>query len=79
MRKKVVPVVKAPESPTVSSWEGGALATIESWLAAPQDGGAIVLRPSDDPAALRDTINRLSLIAVDFPKLNDGRGYSTAS
>ena len=79
VRKKVVPVVKAPESPTVSSWEGGALATIESWLAAPQDGGAIVLRPSDDPAALRDTINRLSLIAVDFPKLNDGRGYSTAS
>ena len=79
VRKKVVPIVKAPESPTVSSWEGGSLDTIESWLASPQDGGAIVLRPADDPAALRDTISQLSLIAVDFPKLNDGRGYSTAS
>ena len=79
VRKKVVPVVKAPESPTVSSWEGGSLDTIETWLASPRNDGAIVLRPADDPAALRETISQLSLIAVDFPKLNDGRGYSTAN
>ena len=35
------------------------------------------LAPSDDPAALADDIDRLPLIAVDFPQFTDGRGYST--
>src|SRR5262249_59222150 len=34
--------------------------------------------PADDPLALEADIERLALIAVDFPKFNDGRGYSTA-
>ena len=36
------------------------------------------LAPSDDPATLADDVGRLPLIAVDFPKFTDGRGYSTA-
>jgi uncharacterized protein (DUF934 family) len=36
------------------------------------------LKPDDDPGALADDVGRLPLIAVDFPKFTDGRGYSTA-
>ena len=33
---------------------------------------------TDDPKALADDVARLPLIAVDFPKFGDGRGFSTA-
>jgi len=36
------------------------------------------LAPTDDPAALADDIAELPLVAVDFPKFTDGRGYSIA-
>ena len=36
------------------------------------------LAPTDDPAALADDIAALTIIAVDFPKFTDGRGYSIA-
>ena len=36
------------------------------------------LKPADDPDALAGDVARLPLIAVDFPKFGDGRGYSTA-
>jgi len=36
------------------------------------------LKPADDPEALAGDVTRLPLIAVDFPKFGDGRGYSTA-
>jgi len=37
------------------------------------------LAGSDDPASLESDLNRLQLIAVDFPKFADGRGYSIAA
>ena len=37
------------------------------------------LSPSDDPAILAEDIGLLDLIAVNFPKFVDGRGYSTAT
>lgn len=37
------------------------------------------LAPADDPAALSEDVARLSLVAVEFPRFFDGRGYSTAS
>jgi uncharacterized protein (DUF934 family) len=46
-------------------------------LAARGDVG-VWLKPNDDPDALADDIAQLPLIAVDFPKFVDGRGYSTA-
>jgi uncharacterized protein (DUF934 family) len=37
------------------------------------------LAPADDPAAIAADLDRLALVAVHFPKLADGRGYSTAA
>jgi uncharacterized protein (DUF934 family) len=36
------------------------------------------LKPSDDPEALAGDVGQLPLIAIDFPKFVDGRGYSSA-
>ncbi len=36
------------------------------------------LAPADDPAGLADDVAALPLIAIDFPKFTDGRGYSIA-
>lgn len=38
----------------------------------------VVLAPADDPAAVAKDFANLSLIAVQFPRFTDGRGYSTA-
>lgn len=38
----------------------------------------VALQGADDPAALAEHIEDLSLITVAFPKFADGRGYSTA-
>jgi uncharacterized protein (DUF934 family) len=55
---------------------------LATWLAvrdnlhARSDVG-VWLAPSDDPALLARDIAALPVIAVDFPKFADGRGYST--
>jgi uncharacterized protein (DUF934 family) len=36
------------------------------------------LKPSHDPEALAGDVGQLPLIAIDFPKFVDGRGYSSA-
>jgi uncharacterized protein (DUF934 family) len=36
------------------------------------------LAPNDDPALLAGDVAHLPVIAVDFPKFGDGRGFSTA-
>ena len=38
----------------------------------------VLLQPKDDPAAIAGTLQRLALVAVNFPKFGDGRGYSSA-
>ncbi len=43
-------------------------ATIGAWLA-----------PDDDPRQLAPWLGRLALVAVQFPKFTDGRGYSIAT
>lgn len=50
-------------------------------LGARLDAGVlgVWLAGGDDPAALADDLVRLRLIAVDFPKFVDGRGYSIAT
>jgi uncharacterized protein (DUF934 family) len=37
-----------------------------------------LLEASDDPGALAASLGRLKLVAVNFPKFGDGRGYSIA-
>lgn len=36
------------------------------------------LEPGDDPAEIAGDLEHFALIAVNFPKFGDGRGYSTA-
>ncbi len=38
----------------------------------------LVLEPVDDPAPLADVLGHARVIAVNFPKYGDGRGYSLA-
>ena len=38
----------------------------------------VLLAPTDDPDMLADDLPALPLVAVDFPKFGDGRGYSIA-
>jgi uncharacterized protein (DUF934 family) len=38
----------------------------------------VLFAPADDPAAIGGELDRLSVIAVEFPHFTDGRGYSTA-
>ena len=38
----------------------------------------VLLQPRDDPATIAGTLQRLALVAVNFPKFGDGRGYSSA-
>ena len=36
----------------------------------------LVLEPTDDPAIVAGTVGLAGVIAVNFPKFSDGRGYS---
>jgi uncharacterized protein (DUF934 family) len=36
------------------------------------------LEAADDPASIAPDLQRLGLVAIDFPKFTDGRGYSIA-
>ena len=36
----------------------------------------LVLEPTDDPALVAGAVGRAGVIAVNFPKFSDGRGYS---
>jgi uncharacterized protein (DUF934 family) len=38
----------------------------------------LVLEPTDDPALLAGALGQVRVIAVNFPKYGDGRGYSIA-
>jgi len=55
---------------------------LAAWLGARDDLRArgdvgVWLSPADDPALLTRDVAALPVIAVDFPKFADGRGYST--
>jgi len=52
-------------------------ATARAVLIARGDAG-VWLAPADDPAALAADVKHVPVIAIDFPKFTDGRGYSTA-
>jgi uncharacterized protein (DUF934 family) len=64
--------------------QGPVLVPLASWmehrdeLAARRQPIGVWLAPDDDPAAIADDLDSFSVVAVHFPKLGDGRGYSTA-
>jgi phosphoadenosine phosphosulfate reductase len=78
VRKKTVPVVKPPAGPSATHWEGGAYLGLGQWLDGAEQGGGILLQPADDVRALAGRIDGAGIIAVDFPRIGDGRGYSHA-
>lgn len=78
VRKKIVPVVKPPAGPSVTTWEGGRYVSLEQWLDGEAGDGAILLHPPDDARRLTGRLGNAALIAVDFPRIGDGRGYSHA-
>lgn len=62
--------------------DGPALIPMDVWLENPRryegkDLG-IWLDSHDEPERLEGLVNELPVIAVNFPKFSDGRGYSTA-
>lgn len=42
----------------------------------PSQPDLLVLQPGDDPRSIADRLPGLKLVAVNFPKYGDGRGYS---
>ncbi|MBC7767257.1 MAG: phosphoadenylyl-sulfate reductase [Phycisphaerales bacterium] len=78
VRKKIVPVVKPPAGPSATAWEGGVYLSMQQWRDGAEQGGAILLQPADDVRALADRLDSAALIAVDFHRIGDGRGYSHA-
>ena len=52
-----------------------------TWQKHVGENGALGVRlsPSDDPALIANDLEKLALIAVEFPAFTDGRGYSTAT
>ncbi|MEQ8968084.1 MAG: DUF934 domain-containing protein [Azospirillaceae bacterium] len=73
-----------PETPPPNDPETAILVPLARWTAERDSllgrSGPLGVRmePADDPEDLAGDLDRLSLIAVAFPKFNDGRGYSTA-
>ncbi len=78
VRKKIVPVVRPPDGPSASAWEGGAYLSMQQWLEGAEQGGAILLQPADDVRQLDGRLASAALVSVDFHRIGDGRGYSHA-
>ena len=66
-------------------WEVASVLTLAQWkerreeLLASDARIGIRLEPADDPAELAPDIDRIQLVAINFPKFADGRGYSSAA
>jgi phosphoadenosine phosphosulfate reductase len=78
VRKKIVPVVKQPVGPSLTEWEGGQFQSLQEWLDAPQPGGGILIQPADDVRKLEGRLGNVGLIAIEFHRIGDGRGYTHA-
>jgi uncharacterized protein (DUF934 family) len=65
------------------AWHEAQILTLAQWKErrgsiAPGARAAVRLEPADDPAELAADLDRLQLVAINFPKFADGRGYSSA-
>lgn len=76
-------VQRPAEGETLQLPSGPALIPADLWLAdrdqyAGRNDIGVWLESHDEPGMLAEYVNELPLIAVNFPKFTDGRGYSTA-
>jgi uncharacterized protein (DUF934 family) len=64
--------------------DGKCILTLAQWqthrahLGASNQPHGLLLEPATNPRELGSEVARFSLIAIDFPKFSDGRGYSLA-
>ena len=58
------------------------LVSVEQWIENVDElsklGVGVIVKPADDVKLLQDTLNNVTLIAIDFNNFDDGRGYSQA-
>lgn len=72
---------ESPETTTVP--QGKVIVPLEVWQAqrdtlADRTDVGVLLHSDSRPEALKDDVAKLPVIAVEFPKFTDGRGYSIA-
>jgi uncharacterized protein (DUF934 family) len=66
-------------------WDDASVLTLAQWKERRDDAAlagariGVRLEPADDPAELAPDLDRLKLVAINFPKFADGRGYSSAA
>ena len=66
-------------------WDESALLTLAQWKErrlqpiAEDARLGVRLEPADDPVEIAADLERLQLVAINFPKFADGRGYSSAA
>jgi uncharacterized protein (DUF934 family) len=63
--------------------EGAVIVPLAFWVVEraaliARGGVGVWLKPGDDPESLAGDLAALPLVAIDFPKFGDGRGYSIA-
>ena len=54
------------------------LVGVEEWIENPRLRIGVCIEPSDDVYLLKDSLDLIELIALDFYNFDDGRGYSQA-
>ena len=74
--------IKNPISLINNDYETINLVTFEEWLEDSEQlsklGVGVILDPSNDVGLLKDSLDVIELIALDFRNFDDGRGYSQA-
>lgn len=77
------PTAEAPAGISAEIPAGPVLVPLATWLERNSEltgrgDVSVWLAGTDDPAQLSPWLTQLSLLAVDFPKFTDGRGFSVA-
>ena len=74
--------IKNPISLINKDYETINLVTFEEWLEDSEQlsklGVGVILDPSNDVGLIKDSLDVIELIALDFRNFDDGRGYSQA-
>ena len=59
------------------------LVSVEEWIenidSLAASGKGVLIKPVDDVTLLKDSLNKIALIALDFVGFDEGRGYSQAA
>ncbi|MEE4146080.1 MAG: DUF934 domain-containing protein [Halieaceae bacterium] len=68
-----------PADPDAATVGEGQILSLDQWLNSEQPSGrAVMLEPGQAPNPLFDHLERISMIAINFPVFTDGRGFSYA-